>query len=67
MASRETGTLKAKTVTITRVGTNQRYADGWEAAFSGKRTRAAAGKSSAKKAAPSKKSAGKKASKKAKR
>ena len=48
-------------MTITRVGTNQRYADGWEEAFSGKR---ASSKSGAKKAAPSKKGKPKKSAKK---
>jgi hypothetical protein len=41
-------------VTITRVGTNQQYADGWEAAFSGKR---GGSKSSASKKSQPKKSA----------
>ncbi|MCI0361507.1 MAG: hypothetical protein L0211_23740 [Planctomycetaceae bacterium] len=40
-------------MTIMRVGTNQKYSDGWEAAFSGKK---AARKASAKKKAPAKKS-----------
>jgi hypothetical protein len=53
-------------VTITRVGTSQKYAEGWEAAFSGKRA-TAAGKTTQKRALPSKKTAGKKAAKKAKR
>jgi hypothetical protein len=44
-------------VTITRVGTNQKYADGWEQAFSKKRS----SKPAAKKASP------KKPAKKAKR
>jgi hypothetical protein len=48
-------------VTITRVGTNQQYADGWEKAFSGKRGGA---KAVSKKAAPSKKGKPKKAGKK---
>ena len=48
-------------VTITRIGTNQKYAAGWDAAFAAK---GAKGGSSQKKAAPSKKSAGKKAAKK---
>ena len=53
-------------MTITRVGTNQRYADGWDSAFSAK---GAAGKRSgakaaAKKTAPSKKAKPKKAAKK---
>jgi hypothetical protein len=57
-------------VTITRIGTNQKYAEGWEKAFSGKKgTAKAAQKPSAKKAGPSKKAkAGpKKAARKAKR
>ena len=33
-------------MTILRVGTNQKYSDGWEAAFSGRK---AAGKAAAKK------------------
>jgi hypothetical protein len=53
--------LGKRIVTITRVGTNQRYADGWETAFSGKRSGA---KAAAKKAAPSKKAKPKKAAKK---
>jgi hypothetical protein len=46
-------------VTIVRVGTNQKYSDGWEAAFAGKKSaKAAAGKASKKAAArkPAKKS-----------
>ena len=45
-------------MTITRVGTNQKYADGWEQAFS---KRKASGKAAAKKASPKK--SGKKAKK----
>jgi len=45
-------------VTITRVGTNQKYADGWEQAFAKKKS---AGKPAAKK--PSPKKSGKKAKK----
>jgi hypothetical protein len=52
------------TVTITRVGTNQKYADGWEAAFAGKRS---GSKSPQKKGTPSKKAAAKKATKKGKK
>jgi len=48
-------------VTITRVGTNSKYADGWDTAFSGKR---GGGKSAGKKSAPSKKAKPKKAGKK---
>jgi len=48
-------------VTITRVGTNSKYADGWDTAFSGKR---GGGKSASKKSAPSKKAKPKKAGKK---
>jgi hypothetical protein len=40
-------------VTILRVGTSQKYSDGWAAAFGGKK---AAGKATAKKKAPAKKS-----------
>jgi hypothetical protein len=47
------------------VGTNQNYAEGWDAAFAGKR--GTKGASSQKKAAPSKKSAGKKTAKKGKK
>ena len=54
---------EVRDVTITRVGTNQKYADGWEAAFSGKRSKA---KAAQKKPAPSKK-ASKKSAKKGKR
>ena len=48
-------------MTITRVGTNQKYADGWENAFGGRKSGA---KAAAKKAAPSKKAAAKKKGKK---
>jgi len=48
-------------VTITRVGTNQKYADGWEKAFSAKKSGA---KAAQKKAAPSKKASPKKKAKK---
>jgi hypothetical protein len=41
-------------VTITRVGTNQKYSDGWEKAFASKRSGA---KATPKKAAPSKRAA----------
>lgn len=51
-------------VTITRIGTNQKYADGWDAAFAKKGAKAGAAQ---KKAAPSKKSAGKKTAKKGKK
>jgi hypothetical protein len=51
----------AKAVTITRIGTNQKYADGWDAAFGGRRGGSSAAKS--KKTAPSKKAAPKKAKK----
>jgi hypothetical protein len=46
-------------VTIVRVGTNQKYSDGWEAAFSGKKSKSTAGKAKGKKASakkPAKKS-----------
>jgi hypothetical protein len=52
----------AEAVTITRVGTNQKYSDGWDIAFGGKR----GGSSSAtarKKPSPSKKAGPKKAKK----
>jgi hypothetical protein len=47
-------------VTITRVGTNQKYATGWDSAFGGKKAvkkaaAAAAAKPAAKKASPKKK------------
>lgn len=43
-------------MTITRVGTNQKYADGWEQAFSKKKPGAkASGKKAAKKSAKKKK------------
>lgn len=48
-------------MTITRVGTNQKYSDGWEKAFAGKKGNA---KAASKKAAPSKKAAAKKKGKK---
>jgi hypothetical protein len=48
-------------VTITRVGTNQKYADGWDKAFSRKKSGT---KAAQKKAAPSKKAAPKKKAKK---
>jgi hypothetical protein len=48
-------------VTITRVGTNQKYSDGWEKAFAGKNGVA---KAAQKKVAPSKKAAAKKKGKK---
>lgn len=52
-------------MTITRVGTNQKYAMGWDSAFGGKKAKAAAGKpAAAKKASPKKKGAGKKKAKK---
>jgi hypothetical protein len=59
-----------KAVTITRIGTNQKYAAGWDAAFARKgavKGGAAKGGTSQKKAAPSKKSAGKKTTKKGKK
>jgi hypothetical protein len=46
------------------VGTNQKYAEGWEAAFKG---RGAKGKAGSKKSAPSKKPAAKKSAKKGKK
>jgi hypothetical protein len=53
-------------VTITRIGTNQKYADGWDVAFSGKRRGAASDKPAAK-PTPSKKARPKKAAKKGKK
>lgn len=50
-------------MTITRVGTSQKYADGWSGAFKAK-AKAEAG---SKKAAPSKKAKPKKGAKKGKR
>jgi hypothetical protein len=48
-------------VTIVRVGTNQKYSDGWEKAFGGKKSaKAAAGKAG-------KKSAAKKSAKKSRK
>ena len=48
-------------MTIVRVGTNQKYSDGWEKAFGGKKSpKAAAGKAG-------KKSAAKKSAKKSKK
>jgi hypothetical protein len=52
---------KVRAVTITRVGTNQKYSDGWEKAFAGKKGVA---KAAQKKVAPSKKAAAKKKGKK---
>ena len=52
---------KVRAVTITRVGTNQKYSDGWDQAFGGKK---GGGKAAQKKAAPSKKAAAKKKGKK---
>jgi hypothetical protein len=50
------------------VGTNQKYAEGWDAAFGGKGSKvSAAGNAPKKKAAPSKKAAAKKTAKKAKK
>jgi hypothetical protein len=51
-------------VTITRVGTNAKYADGWDAAF-GRTRNGKAAKKSGKKAAGRKKPAAKKAGRKA--
>jgi hypothetical protein len=52
-------------VTITRVGTNAKYADGWDTAFSKKRATTASKKTAGKKTA--KKASAKKSGKKAKR
>jgi len=56
-------------VTIVRVGTNAKYAQGWEQAFGGKKAASSAPKAAAKKAAkkapaPKKKAAKKKSGKK---
>jgi hypothetical protein len=51
------GICEDRAVTITRVGPNQKYAEGWDKAFAGKR---GGGKSTAQKAAPSKKAKPKK-------
>ena len=51
-------------MTIVRVGTNKKFADGWDTAFGGKKaTKKTATKAETKKAAPAKKSAKKKAKK----
>jgi hypothetical protein len=57
---------EGKHVTIVRVGTNQKYSDGWETAFSGKKAKPAAKKAGGKKAAkkPSPKKPAKKSKKK---
>jgi hypothetical protein len=47
-------------VTITRVGTNQKYAMGWDSAFTGKKAKSAATATKKKAASPKKKAAGKK-------
>jgi hypothetical protein len=52
-------------VTITRLGSNPKLADGWDAAFGGKK--AAVKKEAEKKAAPSKKAAATKAPAKGKK
>ena len=45
-------------MTITRVGTNQKYSEGWDKAFAGKKTaKPAAANAAGKKKAPSKKAA----------
>jgi hypothetical protein len=44
--------MRGTDVTILRVGTNQKYSDGWEAAFKGKK---GAGNATAKKKSPAKK------------
>jgi hypothetical protein len=49
-------------VTIVRVGTNQKYAEGWDSAFGGRRSAAKAAKKPARKKASPKK-AGKKSKK----
>jgi hypothetical protein len=55
---------RVATVTITRVGTNAKYSDGWEAAFAGKRGGAAKAKKSG--SAAAKKKSPKKAGRKSK-
>jgi hypothetical protein len=55
------GSFEDLSVTITRVGTNMKYAMGWESAFTGKKAKATAEK---KKASPKKKGASKKKAKK---
>jgi hypothetical protein len=50
-------------VTITRIGTNQKYAEGWDKAFGGKRGSSSGSKTTQKKGAPSKKAAPKKTKK----
>ena len=52
--------LRILSVTITRVGTNQKYAMGWDSAFGGKKAKTSA---AAKKASPKKKAAKKKSKK----
>lgn len=60
-------------MTITRVGSNEKYASGWDLAFGGKKktakktTKKAAGKKNTKKAASAKKISKKVAQKKAKK
>jgi hypothetical protein len=56
-ANRSSPVQRVLSVTILRVGTNQKYATGWDAAFGGKKAKASAVK---KKASPKKKAAGKK-------
>ena len=48
-------------MTIVRVGSNKKFADGWDAAFAGKKaTKNATAKKQSKKAAPAKKKTAKK-------
>ena len=54
-------------MTIVRVGTNQKYSDGWETAFAGKKSGKAAGKKAGGKKASAKKPSAKKPAKKAKK
>jgi hypothetical protein len=63
---------EVRAVTITRVGTNQKYAEGWDGAFGGKRGGNSASASAGKKAsaankAPATKVATKKSAKKGKK
>lgn len=50
-------------MTIVRVGTNKKFAEGWDAAFGGKKATKKNSAKAEKKAAPAKKSAKKKAKK----
>jgi hypothetical protein len=50
----EVPVLRVADVTILRVGTNQKYSDGWEAAFGGKKPAKATAKKKAAKKSPKK-------------